>query len=74
MRRSSRLSGAKLYFTSDRADRPIVDVPAGEEDVSGTLAEFDETVARIEAHDFATLADDVSECEGCPFAAYCGRG
>ena len=67
------VSGAKLYFTSDTADRPTVDVPVTERDVSALLQEFDRTVASIEACEFSGLAEDPAECEGCPFAAYCGR-
>ena len=67
------VSGAKLYFTSDSADEPTVDVPVTERDVSALLQDFDHTVACIEASSFGALADDPAECEGCPFAPYCGR-
>ena len=67
------VSGAKLYFTSDTADKPVIDIPVTDEAVEEILQEFDGTVGRIESCEFSELASNLDECRECPFAAYCGR-
>ncbi len=67
------VSGAKLYFTGDKTDRPVIDVALETADIEALLHEFDQVVKRIEACDFSAIAQDEAECRGCPLSGYCGR-
>ena len=67
------VSGAKLYFTGDAGDKPVIDVAVDQTDVEQLLSEFDQTVGSIEACKFSELAQDEAECGSCPFSGYCNR-
>jgi len=65
------VSKMHLYYTGEESGNPYVTFPRDTKSINDTIAQFDQTVSRIEAKDYTMHARPVRLCENCDMRFYC---
>lgn len=65
------VSKMHLYYTGEESGNPYVTFLKDTKSINDTIAQFDQTVSRIEAKDYTMHARPVRLCENCDMRFYC---
>lgn len=71
-RTGQRVSKMHLYYTSEEDGNPLITWDYTPTAIEGTVQAIDQTVRRILARDYSTVAESLKTCKNCDFNAYCG--
>ena len=66
-----KVSRMHLYYTSETEGNPYVSFAKDDKTISKTIAQFDQTVSRIERKDYAISCRPAKLCSECDMRAYC---
>ena len=68
-----KISGMKVYYTSEQDGNPFLSFKRDEKHIAETIKTFDDVVKRIEKRDFRGQCSDMRLCKNCDLRFYCGR-
>ncbi len=68
-----RISGMKIYYTSEQDGNPFLSFKRDERHIKDTIKRFDTVVEKIEKRDFCGQCSDMRLCKNCDLRFYCGR-
>ena len=71
--RQSRLSAVKEKDTGEENSEPTVTFVKSKDSIENTISAFDNTVAKIQNHEFSTGTDNKKTCRECDMRYYCGK-
>ncbi len=66
-----KVSKMHLYYTGEENGVPTITFPYTKSAIEGTIASFDDTVARIMQKKYSKCATDSKVCRNCDFRYYC---
>jgi len=68
-----KVSKLHLYYTGEEHDIPTISFTPSKAEIKETIAEFDQTVRKIQNRDFEHKSTSDRICENCDFRFYCRR-
>ena len=68
-----KISGMKVYYTSEKDGNPFLSFKRDEKHITETIDTFDHVVRKIEKRDFRGQCSDMRLCKNCDLRFYCGR-
>jgi DNA helicase-2/ATP-dependent DNA helicase PcrA len=68
-----KISGMKVYYTSEKDSNPYLSFQRNDEHIKETIKTFDSVVNKIEKKEFSRLCSDLKICKNCDLRFFCKR-